>query len=487
MLKLSHLDTKMASNIKVNAFYNMLYRALSVLFPLVTAGYASRVLLADGIGKVSYAQSIVAYFLMFASMGIPNYGIREIAKNQNKDYVNRTFTEILLINTISTLFVSIIFYSLIFYTNLFDYELNLYVIIGLMLILNLFNVDWFFQGKEEYKYIAIRSLVIKVFFTILLFVFVKEKDDYPIYALLYCLATAGNYFFNIYHVRKYVRLDFTSLNIYKHIKPILLFFTASISIEIYIHLDTTMLGLMSDESSVGYYSNTSKLIRVISNSLIAIGAVIFPRVSLYFENGDIISIRRLGNRICSFLLLLSTLFMTACFCASKEAICLLFGSLFISASTTLMIQSSLIPIFTIAGGFATPILLATNQEKKYTLCTFIGLIIHLLLNLLLIPLYEHDGASMASVVSEFYLTTIQLYFIRNYIKMHIFLVSLRNVLIILLCSILVCNIFDNFWNMNSIISLIVKIVIISLIFMMFLIIIKDSTLKYIYSKIKLKI
>lgn len=63
-----------------NFIYNSIYQVITVLFPLITTPYLARVLLADGLGKINYAQNIVTWFLVFAQLGIPRYGIREVAK-----------------------------------------------------------------------------------------------------------------------------------------------------------------------------------------------------------------------------------------------------------------------------------------------------------------------------------------------------------------------------------------------------------------------
>lgn len=406
----------MKKSIAENAIYNLLYKLLSVLFPLVSAGYISRILLAEGIGIVNYAQTIASYFVIFASLGIPTLGIREIARATYGKETNIVFTNLFIFNSISSAISAILYYLIVLYTPLFTDKL-LYLSMGSIIILNIFNVDWFYQGKEEYRYIAIRSFIVKLLFTILLFLTIKKRSDYILYAWLYCGATAGNYLFNIIHLRKLVRLDFEKFNLRQYIKPIFIFFSASIAVELYIQIDVTMLGLLDDKSYVGYYTNSTKLIRVIANSIIALGFVIIPRISLHFQKKEFNDIKNISTKVFQLLFFISCPLAVITFLLSDHIIILLFGANFAPSILTLQILSSLIIIFSIAGGLSTPVLLSTNQEKKYFHSTIIGCILNIILNFILIKTYKHNGAAIASISTELLITIIQIIFLYKYLYM----------------------------------------------------------------------
>ena len=98
-----------------NIFYNVLLAISQVLFPLITFPYLARVLGPENIGKLNFSESIAKYFILLAALGIPIYGVREIAKKMNeKKELSILFSEIFLINLITTIFLSIlIFFELI--------------------------------------------------------------------------------------------------------------------------------------------------------------------------------------------------------------------------------------------------------------------------------------------------------------------------------------------------------------------------------------
>ena len=189
-----------------NSLYNVIYRCLNVVFPLITMAYIARVLYAEGVGRVSSATNIAAYFTVLAALGLPTYGTKAIASCVDKVSVSKTFWDLFTINLLSTLIFSAVYYTMIFTIPFFQNELNLFVIVGLAIIFNVINVDWFYQGREEYGYITLRSLIIKSLSVITIFAFVKDSDDVVVYALILTLSNVANYLFNIIHIRKFITL-----------------------------------------------------------------------------------------------------------------------------------------------------------------------------------------------------------------------------------------------------------------------------------------
>ena len=88
-------------NIKHNAIFNVARSLFGILYPIITFPYATRILLAEGLGKVEFSNSIVQYFLMFAGLGISSYGAREVARvKDNTDELSKVIQELFFINLI---------------------------------------------------------------------------------------------------------------------------------------------------------------------------------------------------------------------------------------------------------------------------------------------------------------------------------------------------------------------------------------------------
>lgn len=184
-----------------NSVFNIIYTASNILFPFITSIYVSRILLPVGVGKVASAQNIASYFVTAAALGLPSYGVREFAKvREDTAKKNSLFTELFIINLISTTISLIAYIFVLILNNGFNGEGALYICCGLAIFFNYLNIDWIYQGLEEYGYITGRSVVIKCISLALLVVFVKTREDYVAYALLTSLALGGNYIFNVIHL-----------------------------------------------------------------------------------------------------------------------------------------------------------------------------------------------------------------------------------------------------------------------------------------------
>lgn len=400
----------MKKSLAKNSVYNVIYKAFNVMFPLISASYLARVLSVSGIGKVSAAQNIAQYFVIIAGLGMGNYGTRSIAKTLDKKETSKVFTELFSINAISTIMCVIAYYLMVLNIGFFEQERTLYIVVGFSIFLNFFNVDWFYQGKEEYGYIMVRSIAVKFISLLALFVFVRNKNDYIAYALINCLATAGNYIFNVVHLRKYVYLYTKELHLVRHLKYIFILLASSIAIELYTMVDTTMLNLMQSEIAVGYYTNAVKIIRMTSSCIIAIGAVALPRLSYYHRNGQNLEMQKTGKSIFDTLILFSVPAAIGIFMLADDIVLVLFGSEFYDSIFTIRILAVLNIVFAVAGGYAAQVLIAANEEKKYLYSVLVGAAINITLNSFLIKPFMQNGAAVASVCAEVAVMSIQLFF-----------------------------------------------------------------------------
>lgn len=405
----------MKNTILKNYIYNLTYSVLNIIIPLITIPYVSRVLLSDGVGRVSYAQNVASYFVLVASLGIPNYGIKVIAKNSSdREQLSLRFWEIFLINAFSTLMSTVAFYCLVLCNNLFAEDRSIYIIVGFSVILNFMNVDWFYRGVEDFKYITIRNIAIKTISLACIFLFVHTKDDIIVYALIVTSSTCVNYVFNIVHLRKYISIIHSgSLSIKKHIKPILFMFTSAVAIEIYAQTDTTMIGMFSRMENVGYYTNSTKMERLVVTAITAIGTVLLPRFSKYYEQHDRIRINNLVSKTVMYLLLISLPCAVGIFMLSDDIVIVLFGSDFYPAITTLKILSFVIPILAIGNIYGTQIMIASGMERKLTMTVCCGALTNIVINGALIPKFAQNGAAVATVITELLVMILQIFLTRT--------------------------------------------------------------------------
>ena len=167
----------MARSVKANYLFNLINSASQLLFPLITFPYASRIMMADGIGQVNFFQSIISYISLFTCLGIPMYAIREIAKvRDNLEKMTRTTVEILLLHAFLTLFGYIIVAAICMTVAKVQTDIPLFLILSVSIFFTAIGCEWFYQGIEDFKYVAIRGIVVKTVSVLLLFLLVKSNE-----------------------------------------------------------------------------------------------------------------------------------------------------------------------------------------------------------------------------------------------------------------------------------------------------------------------
>ena len=353
----------------------------------------------EGVGLVASANNVVSYFVALAPLGIPAYGLREIAKAcESRGSQDILFSELFILNAVSSLaFLAlyILCYPLLFSGQ---YDPALYLVFASLVFMNCFNVDWFYQGKEEYVYIALRSIAVKLASLALVLVLVRSSSDVVPYAAILCFSTAGNYLFNIARLRKYVRLRFKGIRPLRHMRAVLVLAGTVVLFSIYTKISVTLLGSFCNSENVAYYSNAYSAANIVLALCNAVTGVYFPRFSYEFEH-DRFRFDSLVSQAVSVNLLVSLPLAIGVFLVAPDAVVLLFGASFAPAATVLRVFSLLI-IFKCLGNVVYQVCISTRKEKGQLLSYAAGAVACLLGNITLIPQLGEVGAASATVFAE---------------------------------------------------------------------------------------
>ena len=165
-------------SIKKNFLMNALLSLSNALFPLVTYLYAARVLLTVGMGKYTFAVSLIAWFSMFAQLGIPEYGVRATAKaRDSREELTRTAHELLIINLMMNAAVYAVFFLALAVVPRLQGDKTLYLLMSVSILLTSLGMEWLYKGLEQYAYIAVRTLICKAIALAMVFLLVKEQKD----------------------------------------------------------------------------------------------------------------------------------------------------------------------------------------------------------------------------------------------------------------------------------------------------------------------
>ncbi|MBP5696320.1 MAG: flippase [Treponema sp.] len=413
-------------SLKKNAILNAIKTIMGIVYPIITFPYASRILLPDGIGKVNFANSIVSCFAIIASLGVGNYATREAAKiRDNIPELRKLIKEILIINISSTIIAYILFFSSIFFIpKLQNYQVLL-LISSLTIIFNTIGIGWFYTAIEEYAYITFRSIIFQVINIIFLFVFVKTKNDIYLYAFMNVIASVGSNICNFVHLKHFVSLkEKTSIEIKKHLKPIAILFGMSVAIKVYTILDSSMLGFLTNDTQVGYYSAATKINKMVLMVVTAIGGVLFPRLSYYSNKEDKTEFLNLLIKGFSITLCLAIPCTLGLHFLSKPITLLFSGENYLDSIPVMEIMNPIIIIISISNFIGIQYFLPLKKEKITLYSVIIGAVTNFSLNLILIPKYQALGAGIATVCAESCVTLFQLYKAKNEIDYKKFLLNI---------------------------------------------------------------
>jgi len=287
---------------------------LSTAFILLITPYITRVLGPENLGRVEYANSIIIYLINFTALGIPVYGIREVAKyRDNQKELSKILIELSLILFVTTI-VGYIILTLLLYKNLLEIR-DIMLVTSLNLLLSNMGVEWFYQGIENQLYITKRFILVRVLALIATFLFVRNERDYLIYAFILVILQSGSSVLNFINLRKYItfnRIKFFELEIKKHIKPIFIIFFATVATTIYLQLDSVMIGNINKEA-VGIYTVPNKLIRMMLVIITALGSVLLPRITNCLKNKDYKNYNIYVNTSLNYIFFISIPVAVSCF------------------------------------------------------------------------------------------------------------------------------------------------------------------------------
>lgn len=404
----------MAHSVKVNYVLNLINTGTQMLFPLITFPYACRIIQPEGIGQINFFSSIISYISLFTCLGIPLYAIREIARCRNNIVqMNRTAVEILLLHTLLTFFGYVVVAILCFAVPEIKESVPLFLVLSLTILFTAIGCEWFYQGMEDFLYITIRGLVVKVVSVIFLFLFVKTKDDLILYAWYAVLGALGGNVFNFFRLRKYIHrgnIIFSQLNIRRHIKPAFKVFTFSIVTSLYLHLNSVLLGFMKGALAVGYFAAANKLMGMLMRLSSCLGSVMIPRVSNLIAEKRMDEFRSLVQKSYDFTIGITLPLMVALICCAPYVISVLCGDKFLPSTLASQIVAPIIVMVGMSGVFGMQVLYPMGKINIVIKCCLIGAITNIIVNIALIPHFSYNGTAVAYLSAEV-ATTLSMYLI----------------------------------------------------------------------------
>ena len=410
-------------SIKRNAILTTVKTLLSLLAPIITFPYISRVLSVESLGKYNFSSSVVSYFVLLAGLGISTYAVREGAKiREDREEISRFLSEIWVINIVSTIVAYILLILCIAFINkLVSYRIII-LIVSLNILFNLYGKQWVYTIFEDFGYITLVQSA---------FLVIKRPEDIYKYAILNVISSSGAYILYGIHTKKYVDLHLEKVRGYhlkRHIKPILIIFSTAVASNIYMNSDIVILGAIKDDHCVGLYSAAVKIYNIVKQIILAIISVSVPRLTLYAGNEKF---NVLFTKVLNMLFLLTLPAMTGLFLLSNNIIYIFSGNQFAEAATALQFLCIAAVFALLANLFGMSVLLPYNKEHIFLKATVISAVVNIVLNMILIPFFDQNAAAFTTALSQ----GIVLYIHYKHSKEY---VSLKKSVRCLICTVVGC-------------------------------------------------
>lgn len=475
--------------VHINSILNVIKSLSSVVFPLITFPYISRTLLTKNVGKINFGNSVISYFSLVASLGISTYAIRECSKvRDNHEELSNTASQIFSINIISTLISYFALVVTLVVARPLDNYRELICIQSATILFTTLGADWINSAMEDFKSIAVRTIGMQLVSLALMFIFVKQPEDYVKYAVISVVASSGANIINIFYRRKFCTIKFTiKMDINKHLSPIILMFSMILSQTIYTNSDTTILGLLRGDYEVGLYSTSVKIYRLINSMIASVSLVVMPQLSSGFAKKDYVEVNKLLKYSMNFIIVLGLPCIVGVNVIALPIIDLMAGPEFYGAATSLHILTITLAFSLIGGWFGNMTMIPAGREKVCLLSCCISALVNIIMNIILIPKYGLNAAASTTAIAEIVGVCIVSYYKDKEIRIDNLLEMIKAPIVGSIAIAIIALLVRSFINSNALIC-VITIILSVIIYSFILILMKNefalSFLKPFIDKVK---
>lgn len=397
-------------DIKKKFAFQLLYAFSQILFPLITYPYLARTLGAASLGKIAFIEYCAGLIITIASIGIPFYGVREIAKAQTETQKKKITASLISLHFFSSLAGMAVFIFLCLNNPTVGEEAFLIALGSINILTTVFIAEWYMQGIEAFKLIAIRNICLRFIGLFLILYFVRSYVDYVTYYQIVVGVQVGVAFINFINIgSKGIALARVK-ELKTHIPPLFHFFLTSSIISLYVFFDVLILGWLTNAQSVGYYSTAIKIVKLSLLFVLSLNIILFPRISALSVKADLAAIKILLHKGLCFLILVTIPLGFIFFLLADELIAVLAGNAFLPSVPLIRIFSFLPLIIGVNNLFVYQILTPFGREKKLLLSVAVACFISIILQWNLTLLFSEMGTALATLITELLVTVLTGYF-----------------------------------------------------------------------------
>lgn len=443
----------MQNSILKNLSYNVVLQVVLMILPLISIPFVSRVLGNEGIGIYSFTLSLTQYFIILGSIGLALYGNRQIAYTRDdKNLMSQTFWAILVLKILTTSIALALYYVLFYNAQDLNY---IRLIQSIHIIASMFDITWFYVGLEEFKRIVIRNLLVKLLGLIAIFSLIKSSNDVVLYVWINIAMSVGSSLVMWLSVPSMVvKTKIQYKDVQKHIKPALHLFIPQIASQVYVMLDKTMIGYLSNYEQVGFYTQSDRIIKAIQELIATLGTVMLPRMSYIFAKGNTEQMKSYLNQNLKAVSYVSIPMFFGIVAVAPEFVPWFFGPGYEEVVIIMQSVSSVLFFISISSVLGVQYLIPSNRVNEFTFSIVLGSLANVFLNFMLIPNYGAMGAVIGTIVAEFIVMLVQFIALRNTVIFSSYIKSLMKYFIASMVMLLSIRLVTPLLMANAIVILI---------------------------------
>lgn len=397
-----------------NAFYVSLMQASNILLGLLVIPYITRTLGPHQLGISSFGYAAAYYCALLGQLGISIYGLRRMARERSDpEKRQKAFSECYAYQ----LFfggIGLLLYN-VWAVAQQDGYVGYYLLFNLTVLSYLTDLTWVYAGLERFDKVAIRTFIMRVLGTALIFLAIRSRNDLHWYIIIQQgTMLFSNLFFWSNLKRHGIKIQVAPLwhSARKIVRESFWLFLPSMVMLIASSLDRLLLGYLTTKSQVALYDFPMRLARAAVSICGVAGNVMLPRLAGLKAEGKYAEYRQSLGDLTHYGLLLGLLIAGGIFVCASEITGLLLGDEFRGADTILRV--AVLPI-TLSGMGLYFAALADGKEKKILVIISVACALSLIGYLLFIPEYGAKGAVFAYAIPEFLTPICYLYLMRKQI------------------------------------------------------------------------
>ena len=253
----------------------------NVLFSFMTVPYQTRVLGPETYGVLGFAFATITYFQLVLDFGFLVSGTAEIAREKNDPVKIAKICESILLGKCFLLAVcAVAMFVLCETVPAFAEAKTVFWVLLLYSFMNTLIPDFLYRGMEQMQPITYRVVLMKLIFTIGVFVFVKEKADYILVPWLYLLGSFVAVVFAYIDVFKRFKIrlvKITMADMLGRLKYSFMFFVSRIATTVSSATNTLLIGIVfPGQAEVGYYTSADKFVTLARQAASPISDSLYP-------------------------------------------------------------------------------------------------------------------------------------------------------------------------------------------------------------------